>query len=96
LLKGGNYQIYSDEMFFIQDPRQLYNVWSKDVWQAIDQHQVKPGMNEVQVSFALGMGVPEPSDNADVKTVKFPNGGKPLEVTFRKGKAAQIRPGSAG
>jgi hypothetical protein len=53
-------------------------------------------MNEVQVSFALGMGVPLPSDDPDVKTVKFPNGGKPLEITFRKGRAEQIRPGAAG
>ncbi|MGE5204356.1 MAG: hypothetical protein ACM3PW_01995 [Chlamydiota bacterium] len=94
VLKGGNYQIYSDEMFFIQDPHQLYNVWPKEVWQAIDQHQAKPGMDEVQVSFALGMGVPQPSEDSDLKTVKFPNGGKPLEITFRKGRAADIRPGS--
>lgn len=94
VLKGRDYQIYSDEMFFIQDPHQLYNVWPADVWQAIDQHQAKPGMDEVQVSFALGMGMPQPSDDPDVKTVKFPNGGKPVEITFRKGRAADIRPGS--
>jgi hypothetical protein len=95
VLKGRDYQIYSDEMFFIQDPHQLYNVWPREVWQAIDQHQAKPGMDEVQVSFALGMGVPEPSDDADIKTVKFPNGGKPVEVTFRKGRAVEVRPGGA-
>jgi hypothetical protein len=94
VLKGGNYQIYSDEMLFIQDPHQLYSVWPKEVWQAIDQHQAKAGMDEVQVNFALGMGVPQPSDDPEVKTVKFPNGGKPIEITFRKGRAADIRPGS--
>jgi hypothetical protein len=94
LLKGRDYQIYSDEMFFIQDPHQLYNVWPTDIWQAIEQHQAKVGMDEVQVSFALGMGMPQPSDDPDVKTVKFPNGGKPLEITFRKGRAMEIRPGS--
>lgn len=94
VLKGRDYQIYSDEMFFIQDPHQLYNVWPKEVWRAIDQHQAKPGMDEVQVSFALGMGMPQPSDDPDLKTVKFPNGGKPLEITFRKGRAMDIRPGS--
>jgi hypothetical protein len=94
VLKGGNYQIYSDEMLFIQDPHQLYNVWPKEVWQAIEQHQAKPGMDEVQVSFALGMGVPEPSEDPDVKTVKFPNGGKPVEIIFRKGRAVDIHPGA--
>src|SRR5512146_2928152 len=95
VLKGGNYQIYSDEMFFIQDPHQLYKVWAKEVWQAIDQHQAKPGMDEIQVSFALGMGVPQPSDEPEVKTVQFPNGGKPKEITFRNGRAVEIRPGGS-
>jgi hypothetical protein len=40
------------------------------------------------------MGVPQPSEEPDVKTVKFPNGGKPVDVTFRKGRAADIGPGS--
>ena len=94
VLKGKDYRIYSDEMLFIQDPHQLYNAWPKEVWQAIDQRQAKSGMDEVQVSFALGMGIPEPSDDPDLKTVKFPNGGKPLEITFRHGRAVDIRPGS--
>ncbi len=38
-LRDGTYQIYSDEMFFIQDPRQLYDAWPTDVWDAIAQHQ---------------------------------------------------------
>ena len=92
-LKNGNYQIYSDEMLYIQDPHQLYKHWSPDVWQAIDQHQVKPGMSELQTDFAIGMGIPEPSTSADVKTVNYPNGGKPLTITFREGKAAEIRQG---
>ena len=95
VLKEGNYRIYSDEMFFIQDPHQLYNVWPKEAWQAIDLHQAKPGMDEIQVSFALGMGVPQPSEDSDVKTVQFPNGGKPVEITFRRGRAVDIRPGGA-
>jgi hypothetical protein len=90
-LKNGNYQIYSDEMLYIQDPHELYKHWSSDVWQAIDQHQVKTGMTELQTDFAVGMGVPEPSTSADVKTVNYPNGGKPISITFRDGKAAEIR-----
>jgi len=92
-LKNGNYQIYSDEMLYIQDPHELYGHWSPDVWQAIDQHQVKPGMSELQTDFAIGMGIPEPSSSTDVKTVNYPNGGKPFTITFRDGKAAEIRQG---
>jgi hypothetical protein len=91
-LKNGNYQIYSDEMLYIQDPHELYKHWPAGVWQAIDQHQVKPGMSELQADFAIGMGIPEPG-SPDVKTVNYPNGGKPISITFRDGKAAEIRQG---
>jgi len=93
-VKGGEYQIYSDEMLYIQDPHDLYKHWPADVWQAIGRHQVKPGMNELQADFAIGMGVPDRSNDPDVKTVRYPNGGQPLSITFRDGKAAEIRQGS--
>jgi len=91
-VKGSDYQIYSDEMLYIQDPHELYKHWPGDVWEAIGQHQVKPGMNELQAYFAIGMGVPERSTDPEVKTVNYPNGGRPVSVTYRNGKAAEIRP----
>jgi hypothetical protein len=39
--------------------------------------------------------VPEPSGDPAVKTVKYPNGGKPLIITYRNGKAADIKQGTA-
>lgn len=90
----GQYTIYSDEMFFIEDPRELYKHWSPDVWQAVGQHQVKPGMNELQADFAVGMGVPDAGDTSYQKTVRYPNGGKPLVIVYHDGKAAEITPGS--
>jgi hypothetical protein len=90
---GDTYQIYSDEMFFFQDPRELYKHWPADVWESIEQHQIKPGMNEFQAYFAIGMGVPDRSSDPAVKTVHYPNGGKPVTITFRNGKAAEITGG---
>jgi hypothetical protein len=90
VLKDGNYQIYSDEMFFIQNPRDLYKDWPTDVWDAIAKHELKPEMNEFQVAFAVGMGIPQPSSDPATKTVSYPNGGNPVSVTFRNGKAAEI------
>lgn len=93
-VRGGDFKIYADEMLFIQDPRDLYKHWPEDVWQSIDKHDVKAGMNELQVDFAIGMGIPERSSDPEVKTVNYPNGGKPLSITYRGGKAAEIRPGT--
>ena len=89
---NGEYTIYSDEMFFVEDPHELYKHWQADVWQAVEQHQVKPGMNEMQADFAIGMGVPDPGDTSYEKTVHYPNGGKPLVILYRDGKAAEIKP----
>jgi hypothetical protein len=60
----GEYKIYSDEMFFIEDPHVLYKHWSPDVWQSVEQHQVKMGMNEMQADFAIGMGAPDAGDTS--------------------------------
>jgi len=87
----GEYKIYSDEMFFVEDTHDLYKHWPPDVWQAVEQHQVKPGMNEMQADFAIGMGVPDPGDTSEQKTVHYPNGGKPVVIVYQDGKAANIK-----
>ena len=90
----GQYKIYSDEMFFVEDPHDLYKHWPPDVWAAVEQHQVNPGMNEMQADFAIGMGRPDAGDTPYEKTVHYPNGGKPLVILYRDGKAAEIKPES--
>jgi hypothetical protein len=89
---GDSYSIYSDYFFFIEDPHELYKHWPPDVWEAIDQHQVRPGMNELQVDFAVGTGVLDRSGDSTAQIAHYPNGGKPLTISFRNGKVAEIRP----
>jgi hypothetical protein len=96
-IKGGEYKFYSNDMLFIQDPHELYNHWPPDVWNAIDQHQVKPGMSELQADFAVGIGIPEGSGGEPGnRTTNYPNGGNPLRVTYRNDKAVSIKPGPPG
>jgi hypothetical protein len=92
----GEYKIYSDEMFFVEDPHDLYKHWAPDVWQAVEQHQVKAGMNEMQADFAVGMGRPDAGSSSEEKTVHYPNGGKPLVIVYHEGKAAEIKADSSG
>jgi len=91
---NGNYKIYSDEMLFIQEPHELYKHWPADVWKDIDNHQVKPGMNEIQATFAIGSGAPEGTGLSNPRVVDFPDNGHPLRITFTNGKATDIQPGS--
>ena len=79
----------------VQDPHELYKHWSVDLWGAIDQHPVKAGMNELQASFAIGLGIPEKSGEPGNRTVNYPNGGNPLSITYSNDKAAEIKPGIA-
>jgi hypothetical protein len=92
--KGSDFRIYSDDIFFIEDPRDLYKHWPADVWKEIDAHQVQAGMSELQASFAIGLGVPQGSSDYGWRTLHYANGGKPLAITYQNDKAVAIKPGS--
>ncbi len=92
--KGGDFENYSDDIFFIEDPRDLYKHWPADVWNKIDAHEVQAGMSELQASFAIGLGVPEGSGDYGSRTLHYANGGKPLVITYQNDKAVAIKPGS--
>jgi hypothetical protein len=90
----GQYKIYSDEMFYVEDPRELYKHWPAEVWQAVTRHEVQPGMNELQVDFAVGMGSLDAGSSSAERTLRYANGGKPLVVIYRDGKAVEVRAGT--
>jgi hypothetical protein len=90
--KDSDFKIYSDEIFFLEDPRDLYKHWPAEVWQKIDAHEVQAGMSELQASFAIGLGVPEGSGDYGSRTLHYANGGKPVAVTFENDRAVEIKP----
>jgi hypothetical protein len=92
--KGGDFRIHSDDIFFVEDPRELYKHWPVEVWKKVDAHQVQAGMSELQASFALGMGIPQGSGDYGWRTLHYANGGKALVITFENDKAVEIRAGS--
>jgi hypothetical protein len=91
-IRGGDYTLYINDELFLDDPRQLYKHWPADIWQAIDQHQAKSGMNELQVGFALGVGTTEGSGgDYGNRTLTYENGGHPVKVTFEHNHATQVQ-----
>jgi hypothetical protein len=89
--QDGDFKIYSDDIFFIEDPHDLYKHWSADVWKAIDNHEVQPGMSELQTICAVGAGTLDSGSSSGSRILHYPNGGKPLTVIFRNDKAAEIK-----
>ncbi len=92
--KGSDFRIYSDDIFFIEDPHDLYKHWPADVWRKIDAHEVQAGMSELQAIFAIGVGIPQGSGDYGSRTLHYANGGKPLAITFENDKAVEIKIGS--
>ncbi len=92
--QGGDFKIYSDDIFFIEDPHELYKHWPADVWKAIDNHDVQPGMSELQTNCAIGAGTLDSGSTSGSRILHYRNGGKPLTVIFRDDKAVEIKPGS--
>jgi len=90
-VEGGTYTIQTDEIFFYDDPHVLYKHWTADQWKAIDGHTVIPGMSEKQVQLSLGQVSKSESQEFGNRTVTFDHQGKPVDVTFEKDKATNIR-----
>jgi hypothetical protein len=89
--QGGDYTFYTDEIFFYDDPHELYKHWGPQVWQAVDAHQVILGMNERQVELSLGQVSKSVSNEYGNRLVIFANMGRPMAVTFVKNHVTAFR-----
>jgi len=54
MCRAGDFTFYTDEIFFYDDPHELYKHWGTKIWAAVDAHQVILGMNEREVELSLG------------------------------------------
>jgi hypothetical protein len=84
-------QYYTDLLFYYDDPHTIYDNWPKDVWAAIDAHQVKPGMSELQTRMSVGMKMHPDGETEGDRTVTYDADGKHWTVTFVKNRATDIK-----
>jgi hypothetical protein len=87
---GDDFTFNVNEIFYYEDPHELYKHWPPDVWHAIDQHQVQKGMNELQVSFALGSMVGASPGDYGNRWAQYRSNGKLVTVTFDKNRVVEI------
>ena len=89
---NGSYTFVNDQVFFYDDPHQLYSYWGPAIWSDIDKHQAVLGMSENQVMLAVGQVMKPDSDNTGDRTVTYDNLGHPITITFVHNKAVTITP----
>ena len=80
-----------NDVFFFEDPHILYKHWPAEIWSAIDQHQAKKGMNELQTGFALGKEAAVGSGDYGNRWVRYGEEGHPVKVVFVKNQAIDIK-----
>jgi hypothetical protein len=95
-IQGSDATYYCDNVFYYDDPHQMYNFWPASLWQAIDAHQPKQGMTELETAMALGVMQQSDSSNYGNRTVEYNAGGKHWAVTFENDTATQVQLESAG
>ncbi len=88
---GGQEQYFCDVLFYYDDPHTIYDNWPKNVWAAIDAHQVIAGMSELQTRMSIGQEQHGDGSGEGNRTVTYDQAGKQWTVTFVNNHAASIK-----
>jgi hypothetical protein len=91
VMDGAQEQYFTDLLFFYDDPHTIYDNWPKNVWAAIDQHQVLAGMSELQVRMSIGQKTQSDSTTEGDRTVTYDQAGKKWTVAFVNTHATTIK-----
>ena len=89
--EGQQEHYFSDLLLYYDDPHTIYSNWARETWAAIDAHQVKPGMSELQTRMAIGMKARPDGQTEGSRTVDYDMNGKHYIVTYRENHATSIQ-----
>jgi hypothetical protein len=90
-IDGSQEEYFSDILFFYDDPHTIYDNWPKNVWAAIDAHQVLPGMSELQTRMSIGQKTQSDGSSEGNRTVTYDQAGKQWTITFVNNHATTIK-----
>ena len=90
-MQGNDEAYYCDMLFYYDDPHTIYDYWPQDVWAAIDAHQVKEGMSELETEMAVGHKIHSDSRAVGDRTVTYDQAGKRWTVTYVTNRATEIK-----
>lgn len=94
---GAPNRLFIDDIFFVKDPKEIYDHWTEEMWDSAEKGVVKVGMSEVRIGFALGVGqVVRQSPGGMTRIVDYKQcaaaGLDPVRVTYRDHVAESIEP----
>jgi hypothetical protein len=90
-MQGNNEAYYCDDLFYYDDPHTIYDNWSKEMWTAIDAHQAKPGMSELETRMSIGSNMVPDGQTGGDRTVTYDQAGKTWTITYVKNHATAIQ-----
>ena len=90
-IQGNEEAYFCDMLFYYDDPHTIYDHWPKNVWAAIDAHQVKMGMSEVETRMAIGRNLQVDGSKEGDRTVTYDQAGKHWTVTYVGNQATVIK-----
>ena len=93
-MQGNDEAYFCDILFYYDDPHTIYDNWPKDVWTAIDAHQVKPGMSELETRMSIGSNEQPDGQTEGDRTVTYDQDGKPWTITYVNNHATTIQSNS--
>ena len=67
----GIYRFDLDDLFYLQNPRQLYSHWTAETWFNVETHRIKPQMTYAQVALSLGNGELIRMNGQDTQIYRF-------------------------
>lgn len=89
-MRGNEEAYYCDLLFYYDDPHTIYSHWPADVWAAVDAHQVKQGMSELETRMAIGQKMHSDADTEGNRTVTYDQDGTHWTITYVKNRATTI------
>jgi hypothetical protein len=92
-IDGPDEKLYSDQLFYYDDPKTIFDNWPQPVWDAVKAHTPKVGMTENQTRMAVGILMENPGSGEGNRTVTYVAGPKKWVVTFANGKATEVKEG---
>jgi hypothetical protein len=91
VMQGADEHYYCDLLFYYDDPHTIYDNWPHDVWAAIDAHQVRPGMSELETRMAVGQKSDATGSAEGNRTVHYDQAGKHWTITYANNHATSIK-----